>query len=359
MDNQQPSPDEGKVQRLSRKRVEYLYSKWRNNVVNNQQILKPCRLSLQEQNRIIQLYTQNHLTIKEISKQTHHKELTVSKVLHNHNIDIKKGLPKYIPTEEEIQIVKTIIEGHQSYNDAARAIKRDVTIVKRIINENHIIYDYRPYNKNLIHDYFSVIDSPKKAWLLGFLFTDGSVRKVGNSYQIRLSIQQNDEEIINQIKNWLNIDTKTHYDCRENKKCCGIEIASQQMFEDLAKYGIVPNKTYNTKGLSLNLIPDEFKRDYIRGLFDGDGGISFTGNIYEISCDFTSYYYETVEEMRDFIDKAVDKKEHNKIAVLSNKCRCSWRGRRQVVKILSWLYDDSNVYLKRKYDKYLWIKSTL
>jgi len=327
--------------------------------MTNQQILKPCRLSLQEQNRIIQLYTQKHLTIKEIATQTHHKTSTVSKVLHNHNIDIKLGLPKYVPTDEEVQTVRQIIENHQSYKDAARAINRDITIVKRILEENHIIYDYRPYNKNLYHDFFSVINSPEKAWLLGFLFTDGSVRKVGNSYQIRLFIQQNDEEIINQIKNWLHIDTKTYYDRRENKECCGIEIVSQQMFEDLAKYGIIPNKTYNTKRLSINLIPDEFKRDYIRGLFDGDGGIAFTGNIYEISCDFTSYHYETVKELQDFIDEAIGKKEHNKIAVFNNKCRCSWRGRQQVIKILSWLYDNSDVYLKRKYDKYLWIKSTL
>ena len=52
--------------------------------MDEKQILKPCRLSLQEQNRIVQLYTKNHLSIQEISKQTHHKDITVSKVLYNH-----------------------------------------------------------------------------------------------------------------------------------------------------------------------------------------------------------------------------------------------------------------------------------
>ena len=68
------------------------------------------------------------------------------------------------------------------------------------------------------------------------------------------------------------------------------------MFEDLANYGIVPNKTYITNKLYLEKIPEQFQRAYIRGLFDGDGGISFTGNTNEVSCDFTSYFYETVEE---------------------------------------------------------------
>lgn len=329
-------------------------------MITETQILKPCRLSMQEQNRIIYLYCKKHLSITEIAKQTHHKNITVSKVLHNHNIDIQIGLHKYIPTKQDIKIVKEILDNHQSYKDAAKAIHKDITIVKRIVEENHLVYDYRPYNKNFKHNFFSIIDTPQKAWLLGFLFTDGSVRQLGNhAYQIRLFIQRDDEEIINQIKQWLNIDTKTRYNNREGKETCGIEINSEQMFKDLALYGIVPNKTYITKGLSLDKIPTPLQKDYIRGLFDGDGGISFTGNIYEVSCDFTNYFYETVQEFQNFIDANIGKVEHNKIMKFDAKARCSWRGRQQTLKILSWLYDEAEIFLKRKYDKYLWIKSTL
>lgn len=327
--------------------------------MNEKQILKPCRLALQEQNRIVQMYTKNNLTIAEIAKRTNHQQSTISKVLHNNNVDIKLGLPKYVPTQEEILKVKEIIENHQSYADASRAINKDLTIIKRIVKENNFTYDYRPYNKELKHDFFSVIDSPEKAWLLGFLFTDGSVRKIGNCCQIRLSIQRKDEEMIEQIKQWLHIDGKTQHDNREKKECSGIEFSSTQIFNDLEKYGIVPNKTYLTKGLFIDKIPEEFQKDYIRGLFDGDGGISFTGNIREVSCNFTSHFYETVQDFQFFIDSKINKEKHNKIAISKGKCRASWRGRQQTLKILSWLYDDSKVYLKRKYDKYLWIKSTL
>ena len=131
------------------------------------------------------------------------------------------------------------------------------------------------------------------------------------------------------------------------------------MFKDLSAYGIVPNKTYIAKGLFLNKIPSHLQKDYIRGLFDGDGDISFAGNIYEVSCDFTSYFYETVQEFQNFVDVNINKTAHNKIIQFDNKSRCTWRGRRQVLKILSWLYDGAETFLKRKYDKYLWIKSTL
>ena len=193
---------------------------------------------------------------------------------------------------------------------------------------------------------------------MGFLFTDGSVRRVGNSYQIRLSIQLKDEEIINKIKNWLNIDGKTHYDKRENKECCGIEFASKNIFDKIKKYGIIPNKTYETKQLYIEKIPLKYQKAYVRGLFDGDGGLSFTGGN-DVAVDFTSYYYQIVEQFQSYIDEHISKEQHNKIATNSSKSRCVWRGRLQVLKILDWLYEDATVFLKRKYDKYLWIKSTL
>ena len=46
--------------------------------MNEKQILKPCRLSLQEQNRIIQLYVNNNLSIQQIVKQTHHSSITIA-----------------------------------------------------------------------------------------------------------------------------------------------------------------------------------------------------------------------------------------------------------------------------------------
>ena len=104
--------------------------------MNEKQILKPCRLSLQEQNRIIQLYVNNNLSIQQIVKQTHHSSITISKVLHNHGIDVGLGLKQYKPTLEEIEKVKQIINNHGSIREASRIIGRDQTIIKRIIQDN-------------------------------------------------------------------------------------------------------------------------------------------------------------------------------------------------------------------------------
>lgn len=68
--NQQLSPDEGNAQRSSPKESKNKIHKRRNNIMENSQLTKPCRLSEQEQNKIIQLCTKENLTIAEISKES-------------------------------------------------------------------------------------------------------------------------------------------------------------------------------------------------------------------------------------------------------------------------------------------------
>ncbi len=253
-----------------------------------------------------------------------------------------------------------MINNHGSYVEVAKALNKNVQTIKRVVKSLELNYDYRKLNRELDSNYFSVIDCEEKAWLLGLLFTDGSVRKIGNKTgQIRLSLQLQDEPTINMIKEILHLDCKTQYDKREGKEAVGFEFVNEQIFNDLKNFGIVPNKTYYTKGLYLDKIPEELQRHYLRGLFDGDGGLTFSGNIYEISVDFTSYFKETVEDFQKAIDIKLDKKEHNIIQVSENKSRCAWRGRQQCLKILSYLYEDASFYLKRKYDKYLRIKATV
>ena len=317
--------------------------------------IKP--LTPTDEQNIINLYVQENLSITQIYNQTHINPPTIRHCLRCNNIPVVIGLKKTRPSIEEQKIIQDIINNKGSYAEIQRAINRDYATVKRYVESMGLAYDYHPYNKRLRHDFFTIIDTAEKAWLLGLLFTDGSVRK-NKSFQIRLQLQLQDEDTIDMIMSWLNIDQGKHYDLRPNKECVVLEFCSQQMFVDLQKYGIIPNKTYKTNQLYLELIPEQFQKDYIRGLFDGDGGLSFTGNIWEVSCDFTSHFKTTVEQFQQYIDQKINKTQHNTIKTLPGKSRCLWRGRVQVLKICSVLYDGAAVYLKRKYEKYLWIKST-
>lgn len=94
----------------------------------------------------------------------------------------------------------------------------------------------------------------------------------------------------------LGLDCKICLDRRENTECVYISFYSKRMFDDLSNYGIVPNKTYITDSLYLDKITEEFRRDYLRGIFDGDGTLSFTGRTNGATCGFVSYFRSTVEQ---------------------------------------------------------------
>ena len=61
--------------------------------------------------------------------------------------------------------------------------------------------------------------------------------------------------MIKKLKTELNSSNIIQYDNRPGKKCAGIEIVNQKICDDLAKFQIVPNKTYILDNIRLDLIP--------------------------------------------------------------------------------------------------------
>lgn len=123
-------------------------------------------------------------------------------------------------------------------------------------------------------DYFSTQNS-NMAWLLGFLAADGSIRKNENEIKIGLSIK--DKEILEKIKKELELETSIkEYTNSQGYDCCTLQWTCEQHKKDLAKYNIVPEKTFVLKP------PYELNKDlwidYIRGYFDGNGSINLIPN---------------------------------------------------------------------------------
>ena len=262
---------------------------------------------------------------------------------------------KRLFSDEEKNFINKCAEKHLGYKYTAQQLNCDPQTIKKFCLKNNITMQYRKKNRELNENFFEVIDSPEKAYFLGLMYTDGSTRIVkNNSKQIRISLQLRDKTIIEKFKKILNADVDLIYDKRPNQEMVGFEITNAKLFDDLYSHGIIPNKTYKSKNLPL--INNEYLIDFLRGLFDGDGTLSYKENYNEASVGFTNYSYEVVLEFQQYIDKLINKTKSNKIHHSvdnnSSKYTCAWRGFRQVLKILSLLYDNSNIYLQRKYDKY-------
>ena len=309
-----------------------------------------------EKEEIIESYIAGK-SINQLKKETGLPYGKIQRLLDAENVPIRGGRHKKHLSESDLKLAQKMYEDRKTLDEIAQHLPvcKD-TLKKELIRIG--VYDpkrlARKVNWTLKDDYFQVIDEPNKAYWLGLLFTDGSV----DEYRIkrtRLSLQRQDEDILLKFKDDLGIMSNPYLDKRE-KGCLQVEFSSSQIFDDLAKYGIVPRKTYETIHVPLSEIPLEFHRDFLRGMLDGDGCITwYGGKTYNATIDFCSFHESIVKEFQAAIDQLIGRNDHNK-TIFTSCWHCHWRGKQQCLSILDALYQNSERYLQRKYDKYMLIK---
>jgi hypothetical protein len=233
------------------------------------------------------------------------------------------------------------------------------TVKYRLIELGIEINNTNRVNKRLKSNYFSEIDSPEKAYWLGFLFTDGSVDHYKTTGRIRLQLQERDKEILEKFKEDLCLDCKIIYDIRNNSTCCSVEFTDEQIYNDLANYDIIPRKTYEIDHIPYKKVPKKYWESYALGLFDGDGSLSCSNDCSkDVTLNYTAYHETEVQDFQELINTLIGKEEKNK-NFFTSAWHTQWRGRLQVLKILSILYEKCPRHLERKYQKYLSLKNSL
>lgn len=237
--------------------------------------------------------------------------------------------------------------------------------ISKILNERNIKINQsssvRKYNIN--ENYFDLIDTDNKAYILGLLYADGYNSE--SKKMIRLQLQERDKEILEKIKNELNYNGPLKYIKREDKIASNgytsknmycLEIYNAHISKALSNLGLVQNKSLILK-FPYHL-SDLFYSHFIRGYFDGDG--SFCHRYNEkygfrdlISFTSTQDFCERIKEIINQYSKAkgggiYDAACHNgKTKVLS------FSGANQCRYILDWFYQNADLYINRKYNLYL------
>lgn len=120
-------------------------------------------------------------------------------------------------------------------------------------------------------NYFSKFnDSPNKYYILGLIYTDGNLpSKNKNSF----IISNIDLQLLEDVKKEMSFTGKIvmEYHKKFDKYIYKLQITSEQIRKDLESFGLTPNKTFTMKFPD---VPSEYLRDFIRGLWDGDGSVS-------------------------------------------------------------------------------------
>lgn len=134
-----------------------------------------------------------------------------------------------------------------------------------------------PRNK-IDESYFKNIDTPNKAYWLGLFMADSNLYhyKDSDKVQFEIKLQQSDHEILVKLANDIGFSTdkiKLGTNIRNGTQCpyASLRTYNKVFCDNLQSYGIVDQKS--GKEIFPPQIPSDFKRDFVRGFWDGDGHI--------------------------------------------------------------------------------------
>ena len=333
-----------------------------------------------EKELFLKLYNEGK-TVMQISKLTKRSDASIRRSLRIDNVVFQQKFGRKISlSAKEISKICELYEKGFSTVEIAEKFKLKVMCdrtIATILRKNNATIRKSGYSTIIDNiDYFEQINTESRAYIVGLLVADGSVGIYNNKYTIQISLIEEDsyllEHMIREIglkikvknidKEEISIEyrkltksirtipgTNTHNQKR-------ISFISKKIFDDLSRYGIVPNKTFNER-FPTN-IPDHLMKHFIRGFFDGDGTVYF----YRKNKCMKFGFYAQTEFLTDLQKYLVDYicLSNNKIYIKPSISFNSWSKPTDIKAFYEYIYSDATIYMKRKkekFDKYFLTKT--
>jgi hypothetical protein len=260
-------------------------------------------------------------------------------------------------------VISQIIDLYQSGSTSSQIAHQfncSATFVLNSLRRNNIpIRSTTQYTTKYLADenFFQVIDSQEKAYILGFLYADGNnYIKPPHHYEISCKLQALDKSHLETIRDIISPTSIIKEIDNPPYPACLLKINNKTISQQLTNLGCTPNKSLTLTFPSW-LTSVEMQQHFIRGYFDGDGCLyqkqpTPTGYI-NWGWQITSTH-DFCQDVKNIIQ------QHLNITPslhLSGKntitTTLSVGGNLQVKKLLSWMYQEATIYLPRKYSKYL------
>lgn len=270
-------------------------------------------------------------------------------------------------------VYEKYLYGEISYSSLPKILNSDRYAIDCFMKEKGLRPRKTVIDENTNHTLFSKINSEKSAYLLGFYLADGSLC----GEHISVSVSEKDVEIVDMFKTAIckyNKITKTKSFLNKktgyvSKPMVSVTFRSKQMSEDLNRYGIGENKTYETN-TDFSFIPSDLMIHFIRGYFDGDGTVCYSHGFSKKKLsngEYKKYQYnnynwniisnseKTVRIVSNFLKEKFginsniinDKRGHYLVEINRKKDFFYMR---------ELLYKDATLFLARKKEKYFSIR---
>ena len=297
-------------------------------------------ISCEQELEIINLFLNTKMSLTDISKQYNRKSKDfIYRILKKHNVDKNRRHVSNKFSENEIQeIIETYQEENISCTQLAKKYMVSQSTIDRILKNNDIKIR-KHWRQTFNENYFDIIDSSSKAYLLGFLYADGCINK---NNVVSFTIHEDDKEILEMYVSELHATNEITR--IKGKPHVRISFCSKHMCNTLINMGCGHNKT---NSLSFPNIPEQYKYDFIRGFMDGDGCICLTkrGNYKYISLSFTGTL-EMLAKLKTIFDI------NNEITFYRNAYSLHISKTEDVLTILNNIYNNAELYMTRKFKKY-------
>lgn len=207
----------------------------------------------------------------------------------------------------------------------------------------------------LSEDFFETIDSEEKAYWLGFIYADGYV---GDDRFNNLVLSSIDKEHIVKFKETikftgqLRVGSGGYPGSGENLI---INFSSAKMTSDLRNKGLYPGKSTTME--SFPELEDFLIRHFIRGYFDGDGSVYSSRNTSYHKGKMYEYQIPTVSIIgtKPFIEELSNHlvfKNRIRKSKSKNMVYLEYSKKEDIPNIFQYLYNDSTVYMERKFNKF-------
>ena len=201
--------------------------------------------------------------------------------------------------------------------------------------------------------------SQPMAYLLGYIFTDGSLSRPAQGSS-RVTISSVDREHLEKLAAILGEDVKVKSGKQSKKGFSGngdhyihwIEFTRPEMIQDLRRLGLTERKSLT---MQFPDVPEEFLRDFIRGCWDGDGSIMVQDRYghKQLTASYVCGSEAFIQEMRTRLDNrgfgrlTIHTREPDGV----NTKNRSYSFKTSAVKFCEFLYDNvpSSLFLMRKF----------
>jgi len=241
-------------------------------------------------------------------------------------------------------IADEYISSITTQQDLAKKYNVSTVMISNILKKFKIPTDHRRGFYNVDINYFKIIDTPNKSYFLGLFHADGSNSEEHNC--VRISLQEKDKEILEKLKKDIKYSGPLYYLKKQGNRSnqFSLNIVAKELSQDLVILGYPKNKTY--KVVFPEYLEQSLVRHFIRGLFDGDGCIHAK---YKHSLSIVGTC-NTLLGVKDYLQEILN---INSVIVESkskNIFRLSICKKIDIFNTLCHLYENSELYLQRKYD---------